>query len=404
MPRNEILQNDLPDTALPHVLQVHNFYRQAGGEDAVLANEEKLLTRRGHQVFQYSLHNDTIPAMAQFQVAAQTLWNANAYRAVRQRIQKHGIAIVHVHNTFPLISPSVYYAASAEKVPVVQTLHNYRLLCPAATFYRDGSPCEDCLGKQFPWPAIVHRCYRKSIPASGMASLMLAAHRSAHTYSSKVNAYITFNRFSRDKFIAGGIPAERIHIKPNFVPDDPGIGSGQGGYALFAGRLTAEKGIGTLLKAWALLGAPVNLKIAGDGPLRAAVQSFAARNPRVEYLGQCSRPHVNELMRNAAMLVLPSEWYEGSPMSLIEAMACGTPVLASKIGGLPETVVAGENGLLFPSADVKALAAAVDQSFAEPDQLSRMRYSTRQYYETNFAPSANYRQLLAIYKSVMAPA
>jgi len=388
------------------ILQVHNFYQQPGGEDIVLANEDKLLTRHGHEVFQFVMHNDAIPAMTQITVAAKTIWNGDAYRAVSQKIEKHGIELVHAHNTFPLISPAVYYAASAAKVPVIQTLHNYRLLCPAATFFRNGALCEDCLGKSFAWPALRHHCYRDSRGASGMTALMLSTHRMAGSWASKVNAYIALSQFSRQKFVEGGLPSQRITVKPNFVLDDPGIGSGEGAgdgkrYALFAGRLAREKGLHTLLKAWASLSDPITLKIAGDGPLRADVESLAQTMKHVEYLGYCARPRIYELMRNAALLVFPSEWYEASPLSVMEAMACGTPVIASNHGSLTELIVPDSNGYLFPAGSVHDLAALLERLIAQEDKLRGMRYSTRQYYASHFAPAPNYDALMAIYAGVL---
>jgi glycosyltransferase involved in cell wall biosynthesis len=385
-----------------HILQIHNFYRQSGGEDIVLASEEKLLSRRGHQVWQYSLHNDLIPAMSKFQVALKTLWNEDAYRAVRQRVQKYGIDIIHAHNTFPLISPAIYYAAQKENVPIVQTLHNYRLLCPAATLFRNGEPCEDCLGKRFPYPAALHHCYRDNRAASAMTALTLAAHRAVKTYSDKVSAFIAPSKFALEKFVEGGLPRARVRLKSNFVLDDPGIGSGYGGYALFVGRLAPEKGVATMLKAWAALRKPIPLKIAGDGALRSAVEDAVAKTAQIQYLGQCPRARVNELMRNAALLVFPSEWYEVSPLSVMEAMACGTPVLAAECGSLPEMIQPEQNGLLFPAGDASALAKAVQKAWQKPDELNDMRYTTRQYYEAHFAPAANYEALMGIYNSVLA--
>jgi glycosyltransferase involved in cell wall biosynthesis len=388
------------------ILQIHNFYQQSGGEDIVLANEDKLLTRHGHEVFQFVMHNDAISDMAQIAVAAKTLWNGDAYRAISQKIEKYGIDVVHAHNTFPLISPAVYYAARAAQVPVVQTLHNYRLLCPAATFFRNGAICEDCLGKSIPWPAVAHRCYRDSLAASGMTALMQTTHRAAHTWSSKVSTYVALSKFSMSKFVEGGLPRQRITVKPNFVLDDPGIGSGEGAgdgrrYALFAGRLAPEKGVHTLLKAWAGLKIPVTLKIAGDGPLRADVESLAQTTANVEYLGYCTRPRVYELMRNAALLVFPSEWYEASPLSVMEAMACGTPVLAADQGSLTEMIVPDRNGSLFPAGNVSGLMSLLEGLFSHEDKLCGMRYSTRQYYADHFAPAPNYDALMAIYSSVL---
>ena len=395
----------MADRAAMRILQIHNFYQQSGGEDVVLANEEKLLTRHGHEVSQYLLHNDSIPGMSKFQVSLDTLWNAGAYQSVRRKIQKLGIDVVHVHNTFPLVSPAVYYAARAENVPVVQTLHNYRLLCPSATFFRQGINCEDCLGKFFPWPAIAHRCYRNNAPATAITALMLSTHRALGTYSSKVDRYIALSQFSLEKFVAGGLPRARMQVKSNFVLEDPGIGSGYGGYALFVGRLAPEKGVQTLLNAWSALKQPIKLKIAGNGPLRPAVETIVKADPRIEYLGQCPRPRINELMRNAALLVFPSEWYECSPLSVMESMACGTPVIAPALGSLSEMIVSGANGFLFPPDDPSghtgALVASLEKLFAGKDYLDNMRYSTRQYYETHFAAGPNYESLLKIYNSVL---
>jgi glycosyltransferase involved in cell wall biosynthesis len=389
------------------ILQIHNFYQQPGGEDIVLANEEKLLTRHGHEVVQFLLHNDNIAGMSQISLASKTLWNSDAYRAVSQKIEKHGIDVVHAHNTFPLISPAVYYAARAAQVPVVQTLHNYRLLCPAATFFRDGALCEDCLGKAFPWPALAHHCYRESLSASSGTALLISAHRVVRTWATKVNAYIALSNFSRDKFVQGGLPRQRMSVKPNFVMDDPGIGSGNGTgdeqpYVLFAGRLAREKGLHTLLKAWAKLTIPITLKIAGDGPLRGYVEALAQTTRNVQYLGYCARPRVYELMRNAALLVFPSEWYEASPLSVMEAMACGTPVLAADHGSLTEMIVPDQSGWLFPAGDAEALARSIESLFANEDLLRESRFSTRQYYDAHFAPGPNYDALMAIYSSVLA--
>ena len=388
------------------ILQIHNFYQQPGGEDIVLANEEKLLTRHGHEVVQYVMHNDSINGMTKLQVAAKTIWNSDSHRAVGQKIEKYGIDVVHAHNTFPLISPAVYYAARTAKVPVVQTLHNYRLLCPAATFFRDGRLCEDCMGKRFAWPALLHSCYRDSFAASAVSAVLQAGHRAAHTYRSKVNAYVALSKFSMEKFVEGGLPRQLITVKPNFVMDDPGIGSGQGAgggkrYVLFAGRLAREKGLHTLLRAWSQFSQPVSLKIAGDGPLRGEVEALAQSLPNVEYLGYCARPRVYELMRNAALLVFPSEWYEASPLSVMEAMACGTPVLAADHGSLTEMIVPGKSGMLFPAGDADALVRSLESLFDGEDQLCDMRYSTRQYYEAHFAPGPNYDALMAIYSSVL---
>jgi glycosyltransferase involved in cell wall biosynthesis len=382
------------------ILQVHNYYQQAGGEDWVVENEQRLLTRAGHEVSQYTLHNNAIQQMPGLEIAAKAFWNQAAYESLRRRISQSGTDIVHVHNTFPLMSPSVYYAARAEKTPVVQTLHNFRLICPAATLYRSGKICEDCVGKRIPFPAAIHSCYRGSFPASVVTVAMLSVHRTWGTYSSRVNAYIALSEFAKNKFIEGGLPAQRMRVKPNFLVEDPGIGSGYGGYALFVGRLSPEKGVLTLLDAWEKLEGRIRLQIVGAGPLQETVAARTANIPNATYLGRCDRERVFELMRNASALLFPSEWYEGSPMSIVEAMACGTPVIAGDQGVLATIITNGVNGHLFESGNASALAECVEKAF-NGDELARMRYPTRQYFESHFGPKDNLATLLSIYQEAI---
>jgi glycosyltransferase involved in cell wall biosynthesis len=383
------------------ILQVHNFYQQAGGEDWVVENEQRLLTRAGHEVSQFTLHNNAIQQMSGLEIAAKAFWNQAAYESLRRKISQSGIDVVHVHNTFPLTSPAAYYAAHAEKTPVVQTLHNYRLICPAATLYRSGHICEDCVGKRIPFPAALHSCYRGSFPASVVTVAMLSVHRMWGTYESKVNAYIALSEFAKDKFVEGGLPEQLMRVKPNFLVEDPGIGSGYGGYALFVGRLSPEKGVLTLLDAWEKLEGRIRLQIVGTGPLQEIVAERTAEIPNATYLGRCERERVFELMRNASALMFPSEWYEGSPMSLVEAMACGTPIIAGNQGVLATIVTDGVNGHLFESGNASALAECVEKAFKNSDELARMRYPTRQYFESHFGAKDNLATLLSIYQEAI---
>src|SRR5437773_765730 len=227
------------------ILVVHNYYKQAGGEDQCVAAEVEMLQAHGHEVTQYVLHNDAIDRMSRLEVATRTIWSRRAYREIRELIHSHRPEIAHFNNTFPLISPAAYYAARAEKVGVVQTLHNFRLLCPNALFFRAGRVCEDCLGKSIPWPGVVHKCYRGSRAASATTAAMLAVHRMLGTWREAVDTYIALTDFGRQKFIEGGLPPEKIAVKPNFVHPDPGPGAGTGGYAIFVGRLSEEKGLQT---------------------------------------------------------------------------------------------------------------------------------------------------------------
>jgi len=220
------------------LVTVHNYYQQAGGEDEVYRAETRLLEGRGHTIIPYTMHNDSIGPRGGLRVAASAVWNHKVYRELGEIFRQQRPVVAHFHNTFPLISPSAYYAARATNTPVVQTLHNFRLFCTNALFFREGRVCESCVGKTVPWPGVVHKCYRGSASASGVAATMLAAHRFLGTYQKTVDVYIALSRFARDKFVEAGLPADRISVKPNFLCPEPEIGQHRGGYALFVGRLS----------------------------------------------------------------------------------------------------------------------------------------------------------------------
>jgi glycosyltransferase involved in cell wall biosynthesis len=380
------------------VLACHNFYQQPGGEDQVFADETRLLETRGHSVLRFTLHNDDIAHMGRLEVARRTLWNRDSYRTLRTLMASERPDVVHCTNTFPLISPAVYYAARAEGIPVVQSLHNYRLLCANSLMLRDARACEDCVGKFFPWPAIQHRCYRDNRAASAVVAGMLTTHRTLRTYRRMVSVYVALAEFSRRKFIEGGLPADRIVVKPNFVDPDPGIGAGRGGYAVFVGRLSAEKGLDVLLAAWSHLAEHIPLKIIGDGPLAEMVQTAAAADSRIEYLGRRNRQEVCDLIGDAACLVMPSVCYEHGPKALIEAYAKGTPVIASRLGAMAEQVVDGLTGRLFVAGDPTDLAARVSEFFRNAVSRVAMRHAARETYEQRYTAEPNYRALLAIYQ------
>ena len=382
------------------VLQVHNFYQQPGGEDQVYDAERELLTRHGHEVIRYAVHNDAIRNMSALELGIRTIWSRKSYLAVRETLREHRPDIVHAHNTFPLISPAIHHAAGAEQVPLVQTLHNYRLICAGATLYRKGRVCEDCVHSLTPWPAVRHACYRNSRAATVVAASMLLAHRAAGTWASRVQQYIALTGFSKQKFVEGGLPANLISIKPNFLSSDPGAGPGSGGYAMFAGRLSEEKGLRTLLEAWRKL-PDLPLKIAGDGPLRSFVESRVNTLQQVEYLGQCEHRRVVDLLRQARFLVFPSEWYEGLPMIIVEALACGTPVIASALGSMTELIQDGLNGCSFEPGNADSLAACIGLVLAKGRDL---RKAARLSYERKYTPERNYELLMNIYGNASSTA
>jgi glycosyltransferase involved in cell wall biosynthesis len=380
------------------VLIAHNYYQQAGGEDQCVAAETAMLRAYGHEVIRYDLHNDAIKGMGRLRVALRTLWSRQARREVRDLIRAERPDVVHFHNTFPLISPAAYHAARAEKVPVVQTLHNFRLLCPNALFFREGKVCEDCLGKSVPWPGVLHKCYRGSRSASATVAAMVTTHRVLGTWRKAVDRYIALTEFGRQKFVEGGLPADRIVVKPNFVYPDPGPGRGAGGYAVFVGRLSPEKGVETLLAAWKELGGAVPLKVVGDGPLAPAVAEAAASGARIEWLGSKRLEEVYELIGEALFLVLPSQCYENFPRVVTEAYAKGTPVIVSDLGAMARVVDHGRTGLRFEPGNPSALIARARQLLASPEALGRMRQEARREYEEKYTAEANHRALLAIYE------
>jgi glycosyltransferase involved in cell wall biosynthesis len=383
------------------VLAVHNRYQQPGGEDQVFSAETALLESYGHRVVRYCTHNDRVADMNRLALVGNTLWSRSSYRELRDLVRTERPDVAHFHNTFPLISPAGYYAARAEGVPVVQTLHNYRLLCPDALFFRDGRVCEDCMGKAVPWPGVLHKCYRGSRAASGLVSAMLTAHRALRTWTEVVDVYVALTEFARGKFIEGGLPAERLVVKPNFVYPDPGPGEGRGGYALFVGRLSPEKGVGTMLEAWKRLERQIPLKVVGDGPLRKRVAEAAGRQPCVEYLGYRPAEEVQALSKEASVLVLPSEWYEGFSRVAAEAFATATPIIAGDLGAATELVEHGRTGLRFRPGDAEDLAEQARWFFSHPEEHARMRREVRAEYEAKYTAERNYRMLIGLYDSAL---
>jgi len=384
------------------IMTVHNRYQIRGGEDECYEAEVSLLRQMGHPVEVYEEDNDRVAAIAKLRMLAATIWSGETYQAVRKKLVETACDVVHVQNFFPLISPSVYYAARAEGVPVVQTLHNYRLLCPNALFFREGKVCEDCLGKPIPYAGVMHGCYRGSVVASGGVATMLTVHRAMKTWTQAVDLYIALTEFARQKFIEGGLPAEKIVVKPNFVNPDPGVGSGQGNYALFVGRLSVEKGLDTLLDAWERLGTKLPLKIVGDGPLVDQVVEATQRLPQVEWLGRKPMEEVHALMGEATVLVFPSKWYETFGRVAVEAFAKGTPVIAAKIGAIAELVDSGRTGLHFRPGDAADLAAQIEWILANPAQLAHMRQEARAEFEAKYTAQKNYETLLEIYSKAQA--
>jgi glycosyltransferase involved in cell wall biosynthesis len=377
------------------VLVVHNAYQHKGGEDTVMEAEVALLRSKGHEVALFSKHNDVLAGMSKAKAAINTLWSKTVAAEFEETVRAFAPDVVHVHNTFPLISPAIYWVAARLQVPLLQTLHNFRLLCPQAMFLREGKVCEDCLGK-LPWRGAGRGCYRDSKLQSTVLAGMVTLHRAIGTWQNKVTRYIALNEFCRGKFIEGGLPAARIVVKPNFVDfEAPAPGERQG--FLFVGRLSSEKGIDVLVDAHTKVEGST-LRVAGSGPVAEQLGDV----PALCALGALKREEVHVETSRALAVVVPSIWYETFGMVAIEAFASGTPVIASNIGVLPKLVKDGETGLLFEPGNAEDLADKMRWALANPQAMAAMGRNARKQYEAEFTAERNYQQLMAIYESAIA--
>lgn len=394
------------------IISVHNRYVQAGGEDQVFESEARLLREYGHEVTQVEEQTVYPDGIAKkLGVAMDCIWSRRWYEKFRGKLKDLRPDIVHVHNFFPLISPSVYYACRKESIPVVQTLHNYRLLCSNAEFYRDGKVCEECLHHGL-LRGVKYGCYQGSKLGTAALSSMVGVHRRLRTWSTKVDRYIALTEFARQKMIEGGLPADRICVKPNFVLPDPGSKwsdatrnpESNGGYALFVGRLVQAKGVLSLLKGWESI-PHIPLKIVGDGPCREQVESSLDKGkmPSVEYVGRLSRPDTLTAMKSARFLIFPSEWYEGFPVTIAEAFACGIPVVCSRLGSMAEIVVDGGTGLHFEAGNTKDLAKKVQWAWEHPQEMKEMGHHARQEFERKYSAARNIELLESVYESAIGP-
>ena len=377
---------------------IHNRYRQAGGEDAAVAAHIAVLESNGHRVVRFDSGNEELEALSAIGQAKATIWNQRASTDVRTFLAREKPHVAHFHNTFPLLSPAVYGAARRSGVAVVQSLHNYRIVCPNALLFRDGSVCEECVTKRVKWPAIVHACYRDSRAASCVTAGMLAVHAMRGTWRNDVDAYVALTASARTRFVAGGLPGDRIVVHPGFLSHDPGQGAHDGGFALFVGRLSAEKGVRTLLDAWRTVYRDgMTLRIVGSGPLDASLRQMI---PGIEWMGECPNDRVLALMKEAALLVFPSECYEGFPMTLLEAFATGLPVLATSLGAMAEIVTHESTGRLFRPHDAADLGAALRWAFQCPAALKQLGAAARREFETKYTAAHAYGRLRRLYDVV----
>lgn len=380
------------------IIQVHNYYQQSGGEDVVVEAERELLHAHGHELRFYVVSNDAVKGVIKkIRTAWQTPYSNSARLNFAAELASYKPDIVHAHNLFPLLTPSIYDACQEAGIPVVQTLHNFRTICPGALLLRKEIVCEECLHGNA-YRAGLYRCYRDSLLGSLAVARMVEYHRSRDTWREKVDCFIALTDFAKAKFVQANFPAEKIIVKPNFTSTETATGKGEGGYALFVGRLSQEKGINILLEAWKRLAGKIPLKILGDGPLAHLVERKTGSIPAVEWLGHRSRTEVLSLMQDASLLVFPSIWYEGFPMTIVEAYSVGLPVIASDLGSMSSLIVHGRTGLHFRPGDAQDLAVQVEWALAHPAELTKMRSEARAEFDAKYTVEKNYQMLMDIYQ------
>lgn len=374
------------------VLLVHSFYQQYGGEDAVVEAELALLREHGHEVETWFTHNRIMSELSPLKAAVRTIWSTDAHECITKLVDRFKPDVVHVHNTFQSLSPAVITAAARAGAAVVQTLHNFRLICPQGALLRQGRVCEDCVGRA-PWLGVARACYRRSLAQSAALTTMLMVHRGLGTYQRGVDRFIALSQFSRQKLIDGGLPGELIDVKPNFFEwtDDP-VEEGRSG-GVFVGRLSAEKGIEVLLQARRSHGLD-GVDVIGHGEV---YQSDVARLFGAHYLGFQPLDSVVRRLRSASFLVLPSICYENFPRTIVEAFACGVPVLASRMGAMAELVQDGSTGLLFDPGSAQDLAQKVNWAHAHPETMLAMGRAARQVYLARYRADINHDLLMSIY-------
>jgi glycosyltransferase involved in cell wall biosynthesis len=382
------------------ILQLHTQYRQPGGEDRVVENEATLLRTAGHDVRTLLARNpDDTRSVGTFAAAP---WNPAALRRIRREAEAYQPDVVHVHNTWFAMSPAVFTPLQELSIPVVMSLHNYRLICAAGTLFRDGAPCEDCVGSH-PWHAVRHRCYRRSAPSSAIAAATIALHRRLGTWQDRVNHYLALTEFGRQEFIAAGLPGDRISVKSNSV-EDPGPRTelpSRSDKVVFVGRLSEEKGAHVLLEAWASTDLDLRLVVVGGGPLEPLLRRQAPSS--VEFLGSLPTAAVRELLLTARALVFPSICFEGQGLVALEAAAAALPVLASDLGAMAGLFAPGADDLLVKAGDVIALGEGLRQLQDGRFVDDRGRF-TRRVYEERYTPVVALHALERAYRTAFRKA
>jgi glycosyltransferase involved in cell wall biosynthesis len=380
---------------------LHDRYAIRGGEDESTDAEVAILRQNNHDVDLWDVTNKSISDAGVMKTGLNAIWSRDMYWHMREKCRTGSYDLVHIQNFFPLFSPSVHHACAAEKTPVVQALRNYRLFCLNGIFFRDGHVCEDCTFWSFPWPGIIHKCYRESLPGSVVVASMLGTHRTLRTWQDKVSCFYTLSGFAKEKFVEAGFASEDVFVKPNFVFPDPGVASEKQNFIFFAGRLSPEKGISFLLKTWQQFNLTTPLKIAGDGPMLSEVISASQSSPNIEYVGRLSLDQTYDYLGKARFALFPTEWFETFGRIVIEAFAKGTPVLASDIGAGASLIDDGKNGLKYKTGDMDDFVQKLLWMWNNAEQTTIMGKNARREYEEKYTPEKNYEMLMSIYQTAM---
>ncbi|MES2731079.1 MAG: glycosyltransferase family 4 protein [Bacteroidota bacterium] len=384
------------------ILIIHNTYQLKGGEDVVFRAESELLAQEGHEVETVIFDNKEIRSLKdRLIIGIKSIYNWQSATLIEDKINYFKPDILHIHNFFPLLSPSVFFVASKLNIPVVMTLHNFRLLCPSAILYFDHRIYEKSVHKIFPMHAILNGVYRNSILETAAVSLVTGVHKLIGTWRNKVDRYIVLSEFAKKKFLNSSlqVTADQLSVKANFV-EDLGLDFVEREmYFLFVGRLSHEKGIPTLFEAAKLGG--FKLKVIGDGPMRELVEEYASKYPNIEYLGFQDKAFIIDQMRRCRALVFPSACFEGCPMTILEAYSVGSIVLAANIGAIGEIVQHQTNGLLFESGNAEDLKKQVDWLSQNEKEMNIMLGNARLSYERKYHPHVNYEILMDIYNELI---
>jgi len=401
---------------MPKLLSINNYYYRRGGAESVFFDHNRLFESAGWDVVPFSMqHAENEPSpwsgdfanttdgsmdgspLAKLSRAVTTIYSTDAARRIRRVVSATRPDIAHAHNIYHHLSPSILVELRRRGVPTVMTLHDLKLVCPAYKMHSQGAVCEKCRGGALR-NVITHRCIKDSLAMSALVWLESTIHRALNLYLGTVNRFVVPSRFFLDKFAEWGVDTRRfVHI-PNFVDVEKFESAGQWGDAfVYFGRLAPEKGIATLIKAAAQAG--VRLRIVGTGPEEANLRQLAARlGVDAHFTGYLSGAPLRAEIASARAVVVPSEWYENAPLSVMEASALERPLIGANIGGIPELIREGETGFVFTSGSVESLARILGEVGRLPvSALRRLGSAGREWMRTQFGPAAYQRRMLELY-------